>query len=93
MAEQRYNAVHAVLFDGRTITDVAAATGISCQSLHTWLDRYEAGGTDALVDRTSRPRTNPIQMPTHVEAAVIQLRSDHRTRGARRDVAPCSRPG
>ncbi|MBF5081977.1 helix-turn-helix domain-containing protein [Quadrisphaera sp. INWT6] len=75
VAEQRYNAVHAVLFDGRTITDVAAATGVSRQSLHTWLARYEAGGIDALANCTSRPRTSPIQMPTHVEAAVIQLRS------------------
>jgi transposase-like protein len=84
VAEQRYNAVHAVLFDGRTITDVAAASGISRQSLHTWLARYEAGGIDALANRTSRPRTNPIQMPTHVEAAMIQL--DHQR-------APTTAPG
>ncbi len=86
MAEQRYNAVHAVLFDGRTITDVAAAVGVSRQSLHTWLARYEHNGLDGLADRTSRPRSSPVQIPAHVEAVVIQLRTDHRSWGARRIV-------
>lgn len=86
MAEQRYQAVAAVLFDGRTVTDVAAACGVSRQSVHTWLARYEAGGLDALADRSSRPRRSPVQMPAHVEAVVIQLRTDHRSWGARRIV-------
>jgi helix-turn-helix protein len=44
VAEQRYRAVLAVIGDGRTVTEVAAAVGVSRQSLHSWLARYEADG-------------------------------------------------
>ena len=37
MAEQWCQAVRAVVSDGRTVTEVAAAVGVSQQSLHTWL--------------------------------------------------------
>ena len=39
VAEQRYDAVLAVIRDGQTVKDVAAAVGVSRQSLHTWLAR------------------------------------------------------
>lgn len=51
MAEQRYKAVLAVVGDGRSITEVAASWGISRQTLHTWLARWESGGLEGLVDR------------------------------------------
>ena len=35
VAEQRYRAVLAVISDGRTITDVAGAVGMSRQTLHS----------------------------------------------------------
>ena len=44
MAEQRYQAVLAVIKDGRTVTETAAAVGVSRQTLHAWLARYEAAG-------------------------------------------------
>jgi transposase-like protein len=44
VAEQRYQAVLAVIKDGRTVTETAAAVGVSRQSLHGWLAKYEAGG-------------------------------------------------
>jgi len=37
VAEQRYRAVLAVISDGRTVTEVAAAVGVSRQTLHAWL--------------------------------------------------------
>ena len=37
MAEQRYEAVLAVIGDGRTVTEVAASWEVSRQTLHTWL--------------------------------------------------------
>ena len=48
MVEQRYQAVLAVIADGRTVKEVAAQWGVSRQSLHSWLSRYEAGGLDGL---------------------------------------------
>ena len=42
MAEQRYQAVLAVISDGLSISQAAAKVGVSRQTLHTWLARYEA---------------------------------------------------
>jgi transposase-like protein len=44
VAEQRYQAVLAVIKDGQTVKDTAAAVGVSRQTLHSWLAKYEAGG-------------------------------------------------
>jgi hypothetical protein len=40
--EQRYDAVLGVIRDGFTVTEVAQKFGVSRQSVHTWLARYEA---------------------------------------------------
>ena len=60
MAEQRYRAVLAVISDGRTVKDVAAAVGLSRQTVHCWLDRYEVGGLEGLtIGRIGhRPRSH-----------------------------------
>ena len=63
MAEQRYQAVLAVISDGETVTEVAARFGVSRKTMHVWLSRYEAGGLEGLADRSHRPRSCPHQMP------------------------------
>jgi transposase-like protein len=70
VAEQRYQAVLAVISDGLSISQVAQKVGVSRQTLHAWLARYEAQGLDGLVDRSHRPVSCPHQMPAAVEAAV-----------------------
>ena len=55
MAEQRYQAVMAVISDGLSISLVAEKVGVSRQTLHTRLARYEAEGLDGLMDRSHRP--------------------------------------
>jgi transposase-like protein len=60
VAEQRYQAVLAVIKDGRTVTETAAAVGVSRQTLHVWL---EASGLEGLVDRSHRSLSSPQQMP------------------------------
>ena len=72
--EQRYQAVLAVQVDGLTVVEVAEKFGVSRQSVHAWLRRYEAGGLDALADRSHRPASCPHQMPPAVEARVCELR-------------------
>ena len=52
VAEQWYRAVLAVISDGQTVKDVAAAVGVSRQTLHAWLARYEAEGLEGLGDRS-----------------------------------------
>jgi transposase InsO family protein len=84
VAEQRYQAVLAVIADGVSVKQVAEKVGVSRQSLHSWLARYEAEGLDGLVDRSRRPRSCPHQMPAEVEAVVLELRRVHRYWGARR---------
>ena len=79
MAEQRYQAVLAVIKDGRTVTETAAAVGVSRQTLHAWLVKYEVGGLDGLVDGSHRPLSSPGQMPAVVEAAVLEARRKHLT--------------
>ena len=46
MAEQRYQAVLALIGEGGTVTEVAGRWGVSRQSVRTWLARYEAGGLE-----------------------------------------------
>ncbi len=42
--EQKYQAVLAVLSDGRSVSEVAEQWGVSRQSVHAWLRRYEDSG-------------------------------------------------
>lgn len=84
MAEQRYQAVLAVIADGLSVKQAAEKTGVSRQTLHAWLARYEASGLEGLADRSHRPRSCPHQMPAVVEAVVLELRREQRYWGPRR---------
>lgn len=84
MAEQRYQAVRAVIADGETVTSVAARFGVSRKTVHQWLAKYEAGGLEGLVDGSHRPRSCPHQMPAVAEVALVELRLAHPFWGPRR---------
>jgi transposase InsO family protein len=84
VAEQRYQAVLAVISDGLSISQVASKVGVSRQTLHSWLARYEAQGLEGLVDRSHRPVSCPHQMPAEVEAALVELRRSRPYWGPRR---------
>ena len=77
VAEQRYQAVLAVIAEGRTVKEVAAQWAVSRQTLHAWLRRYELEGLEGLADRSHRPGSCPHQMPPVVEALVLELRRAH----------------
>ena len=91
MAEQRYQAVLAVIGDGLSISQVASKVGVSRQTLHAWLVRYEAEGLDGLVDRSHRPARCPHQMPADVEAVLLELRRSRPYWGPRRLVFELAR--
>jgi transposase InsO family protein len=93
VAEQRYKAVLAVIADGRTVVEVAAAWSVSRQTLHGWLSRYEHGGLEALADRSHRPETCPHQMDSQVEVAVLEMRRLHPGWGPRRIVFEVAKAG
>ena len=84
MAEQRYQAAMAVIADGLSVSQVAEKVGVSRQTLHSWLSRYEAEGLDGLKDRSHRPVRCPHQMPAAVEAALLELRRSRPYWGPRR---------
>lgn len=84
VAEQRYEAVRAVIADGETVTEVAARFGVSRKTVHVWLSRYEAGGLEGLTDRSHRPRSCPHQMLAEVEVVLVELRVRHPGWGPRR---------
>jgi transposase len=65
VAEQRYQAVMAVISDGLSVSQVAEKVGVSRQTLRTWLARYEAAGLKRLVDRSHRPVSCPHQPVSH----------------------------
>ncbi len=75
--EQRYQAVLAVQVEGLEVTVVAEKFGVSRQTVHAWLRRYEQGGLESLADRSHRPASCPHQMPAVVEARVCELRRQH----------------
>ena len=77
VAEQRYQAVLAVIEDGMPVTVVAQKHGVSRQTVHSWLSHYAGGGLEALVDRSHRPRSCPHQMDAAVEVRLVELRSLH----------------
>jgi transposase InsO family protein len=76
VVEQRYTAVQEVL-GGMPVTAVADRYGVSRQSVHAWLRRYQAGGLVGLEDRSHRPRSCPHQASAQVETAVCELRRQH----------------
>jgi transposase InsO family protein len=82
--EQKYQAVLAVLSDGRSVSEVAERWGVSRQSIHAWLRRYEDLGLAGLEPRSRRPGSCPHQMSGVVEARILELRRTHPGWGPRR---------
>jgi transposase InsO family protein len=92
VSELRYRAVLEVQA-GVSVTEVAGRYGVSRQSGHTWLRRYGAEGPSGLVDRSHRPRGHPGRVDPVVEAAICELRRQHRRWGPRRLVFELDRRG
>lgn len=67
--EQKYQAVLAVIRDGVSIIEVANRFGVSRQSVHRWLLRYEMEGMAGLTERSHKPERCAHQM----SSAVVKL--------------------
>lgn len=91
--EQRYQAVLAVIQDGWKVTEVAARLGVSRQSVHAWIARYEQGGLAALTDHSHRPASCPHQITPRIEALICELRREHPGWGPRRIEHQLARAG
>jgi transposase InsO family protein len=84
VTEQRYHAVLEVLVAGVSVTAVAERYGVSRQSVHTWIHRYEDGGLAGLADQSRRPHGHPRQVDAKVEELICELRRTHHRWGPRR---------
>ena len=66
--------VEAVVLEGRSPTALARSHGISRTWVYELVNRFRAGGYDALEPRSRRPHGCPHQHGATVEAAVLELR-------------------
>ena len=57
---------------------------ISPTTAYKWLARYATAGRAGLADHSRRPHQMPQRTPTALEAAVLQLRTQHPTWGGRK---------
>ena len=67
----------------RTLTEAAAAAGVSVRCARKWVGRYRAEGELGLYDRSSAPRSIPhrtSEQRVQVIAALRRLRITERTR-------------
>lgn len=93
VVEQRYQAVLAVIAEGVPVVEVAARFGVSRQTIHRWLRRYEGDGLGGLVDRSHRPPRCSHQMDPAVEVWLLEARRRHPEWGPRRLVHEARRAG
>jgi transposase len=93
VVEQRYEAVMAVTRNGQTVAQAALVYGVSRQTLHKWVRRYEASGMAGLMDVSHRPEHSPNRAAPEVEAAACELRRRHPSWGPRRIVHELSTQG
>ena len=71
---RREQMVVAILQDGLSRKDAAAAFRLSPRTVAKWLARYCSGGVAALADRSSRPRRLHRPTPLCLQEEVITLR-------------------
>jgi transposase len=73
--------VEAVLLEGRSAREVAAAHGISASWIYVLIGRYRRGGYEALEPRSRRPRSCRHQTSEEVVEAIVALRKELETQG------------
>jgi len=59
---------------GWSLTQAAAAAGVSERTARKWRDRHRAEGPDGLLDRSSAPRSLPARTPDERIEAIAALR-------------------
>lgn len=70
--------------EGANRRELCRRFGISAQTGYKWLQRFDEQGAQGLVDRSRRPLSSPGISSPDVEAAVIAVRDEHPTWGARK---------
>jgi transposase InsO family protein/transposase len=63
-----------VVDEGWSITEAAAAAGVSDRTCSKWVDRFRADGAAGLLDRSSAPRSIPHRTPEELVEVIVLLR-------------------
>lgn len=68
--------VSSVVLEGRPESVVADDYGVTYRWVHTLVQRYLAGGWEAIEPRSRKPHTSPTRIPPEVEAEILRLRRE-----------------
>jgi transposase InsO family protein len=68
--------VKAVVLEGLSVREVAAAHGVSRSWVYECLARYRADGDQGLHPRSRRPHSSPSRLAAEIEEEIIALRKD-----------------
>ena len=80
----RIEFIHAVVQHHVAMRTACRDFGISEKTGYKWLQRFLAGGPEALADRSHAPRVAAHQLAPAVSDAICALRDAHRSWGARK---------
>jgi transposase InsO family protein len=72
--EQRVRFVVAALRRERSLSSLCQEFGISRPTGRLWLERYRAGGVEAIAERSRRPQYSPRPTAPELECQVVALR-------------------
>jgi transposase InsO family protein len=73
-AKGRETMVRRVVDQGWSVTEAAAAAGVSDRTCRKWLARYRADGEAGLLDRSSAPHSVPHRTPDELVEVIVMLR-------------------
>lgn len=68
--------VNAVLVEGRSVTEVCEAHGVSRSWLYELIARYREHGDEGLTPQSRRPRSSPTRIPAALEDEIVALRKE-----------------
>jgi transposase InsO family protein len=69
--------VHRAKSGTATISELCREYGISRQTGHKWLKRFEADGYDGLEEQSRRPKTTPLGTAEEIVASILEAREAH----------------
>ena len=82
--ELRRKAVQLHIEEGIPLEVVAEELGVSWDTLHIWVKRYQEEGEAGLEPRSPRPGQRKAQLPAAVHQAIVSVKRQHPSFGVRR---------
>ena len=74
--EEKYRWIKPILEKEITIKDMAKVCPFSERALKYWLAAFRKKGIDGLQNKSTRPKTNPKEIPIRIKERIIELRKE-----------------